>query len=106
MADAEPNWREFMVLFSDLGVHEDGNPRGRSYYEDELEEELERLGLGEVVGGGTWMDGSGCNMTVEVSDPQAGLRVIREVLRRLAAPASTRIVRTSGELTGEFTLDE
>jgi hypothetical protein len=101
MGDSEATWQEFTVLFRDLGVHEDGSPRGRSYYEDELGEELERLGLGGVAGGGTWMDGSGCDMTVEVSDPTAGLRVIRDVLRRLGAPASTRIVGESGE----FTLD-
>jgi hypothetical protein len=91
MADEKPLWQEFMIVFRDLGVHPGGTPRGRSYYEDEIEEELERLGIGEVVGGGTWMDGSGCNISVEVSDPEAGLSLIREVLRRLDAPASTKI---------------
>ncbi len=47
---------------------------------------------------GNWLDGSGCELHVEVSDPVAGLRVIREVLRRLNAPASTRIVGDAGEL--------
>jgi hypothetical protein len=55
------------------------------------------LGLGEVVGGGTWLDGSECDIHVAVSDPEAGLWVIREVLRRLNAPASTRIRGDSGE---------
>ena len=43
------------------------------------------------------MDGSGCNLTVEVRDAVVGLRVIREVLRRFNAPSSTRIVGESGE---------
>jgi hypothetical protein len=85
--DEDEGWPEFSVFFRELGEH----AGGRSYYEDELEEELERLGLGEVVGGGTWLDGSGCDIHVAVRDPVAGLRVIREVLRRLNAPPSTRI---------------
>jgi hypothetical protein len=98
MADTENDgWPEFSVRFRELGVHEDGEPRGRSYYEDEIDEELQRLDLGEVVGGGTWLDGSGCDMHVAVRDPDAGLRVIRDVLRRLGAPPSTRIVGDAGE---------
>ena len=85
--DDDEGWPEFSVFFRELGEHADG----RSYYEDELEEELERLGLGEVVGGGTWMDGRGCDIHIAVRDPEAGLRVIRAVLRRLKAPLSTRI---------------
>ena len=94
MAKTERTWHEFSVLFRELGPH----AGGRSYYEDELEEELERLGIGEIVGAGTWMDGSGCDIDVAVSDPVAGLRVIRDVLQRLNAPASTRIFGESGEL--------
>jgi hypothetical protein len=98
MADDEgEGWPEFAVRFRELGIHEGGEPRGRSYYEDELEEELERLGLGEVVGGGTWLDGRGCDIHVAVRDPEAGLRLIREVLQRLGAPPSTRIVGDAGE---------
>src|SRR5262245_35030285 len=93
MAEVERLWHEFSVLFRELGAH----AGGRSDYEGEVEEEVQRLGLGEVVGGGTWMDGSGCDMQVEVSDPEAGLRVIREVLRRLKAPTSTRIIGDAGE---------
>ena len=91
--DGDQGWPEFSVLFRELGDH----AGGRSYYEDELDEELQRLDLGEVVGGGTWMDGSGCDMHVAVRDPVAGLRVIREVLQRLNAPASTRISGDAGE---------
>lgn len=94
MADTEAEqWPEFSVFFRELGAH----AGGRSYYEDELEEELERLGIGEVVGGGTWMDGSGCDIHIAVTDTAAGLRVIQEVLRRLDAPPSTRIRGDSGE---------
>lgn len=93
MAEDDRTWHEFSVLFRELGPH----AGGRSYYEDELEEELQRLGIGEVVGGGTWMDGSGCDMDVNVSDPVAGLAVIRQVLQRLNAPSSTRICGDSGE---------
>jgi hypothetical protein len=91
--DEEEGWPEFSILFRELGAH----AGGRSYYEDELEEELERLCLGEVVGGGTWLDGSAWDIHVEVSDPAVGLRVIQDVLRRLNAPASTRIRGESGE---------
>jgi hypothetical protein len=93
MADQDEDWPEFSVFFRELGAH----AGGRSYYEDELEEELERLSLGEVVGGGTWMDGSGCDIHIAVRDAAEGLRVIREVLRRLNAPPSTRIRNDGGE---------
>jgi hypothetical protein len=97
MAEQEPVWHDFTILVRELGVHEDGAPRGRSYFEDELEEELEGQGLGEVTGGGSWMDGSGCDIQVIVSDPEAGLLLIRDVLRRLGAPESTRILGETGE---------
>lgn len=88
---------QFTVRFFELGKHEDGGPRGRSYYDDEIDEELQRLGLGEVVGGGMWLDGSGCDIHIVVRAPEAALRVIREVLRRLGAPASTSICGATGE---------
>jgi hypothetical protein len=86
-------WREFAIFSRDLG----SDAGGRGYHEDDLEEELERLGLGEVVDGGTWMDGSEFGIQVAVRDPQAGLRVIREVLLRRNAPGSTRIRSDDGE---------
>jgi hypothetical protein len=85
--DDDDGWTEFSVFFRELGSH----AGGRSFYEDPLEEELERLGLGEVVGGGTWLDGRGCDIHIAVQDAAEGLRVIREVLRGLNAPPSTRI---------------
>lgn len=91
--DGNETWREYSIYFREPGSH----AGGRSYYEDDLEEELERLGLGVVVGGGTWLDGSGCDIQVSVRDPEAGLRVIRDVLRRLNAPTSTRIQADHGE---------
>ena len=102
-ADEEEGWPEYTVFFRELGAH----AGGRSYYEDELEEELERLNLGEVVGGGTWMDGSGCDIHIAVRDPEAGLRAIRELLRRLnprhpraSAAMGVRAVRVAAATTG------
>ncbi len=97
MSEREPVWHDFTILFRELGVYEGGARRGRSYFEDELEEELEAKGLGEVTGGGSWMDGSGCDIQVSVSDAEAALRLIRDVLRRLGAPDSTRILGETGE---------
>lgn len=93
MAEDEIAWHSFTVLFRELGEFVDG----RSAYEDDIEAELERLGIGEVHGGGTWLDGSGCDISVSVTDPVAGLRAIREVLRALAAPDSKRIISDAGE---------
>jgi hypothetical protein len=89
------SWPEVTIFFRELGEH----ASGRSYYEDELEDELERLGLGEVVGGGTWLDGRGCDIQVQIRDQNAGLRLIRDVLKRLNAPGSTRIRGDFGELS-------
>jgi hypothetical protein len=93
MAEAERTWHDFSVVFRELGDHVDG----RSAYEDDLQGELQRLGIGEVLGGGTWLDGTGCDIDIRVSNPVAGLRAIREVLRELAAPISTRIIGDAGE---------
>jgi hypothetical protein len=43
------------------------------------------------------MDGSGCDIHIAVRDTEAGLRVIRDVLRRLNAPPSTRISGDASE---------
>jgi hypothetical protein len=73
------------------GMH----PADRGYFDDELEEALEKAGLGEIVGGGTAMDGSFCDIGIAVTNLEAALQLIREVLRRCDAPTSTVIV--SGE---------
>ena len=64
-------------------------------YEDPLQTELTAQDLGEVTGGGSQM-GEGktvefCGLDVEVSDRDKGLQVIRDVMRRLHAPAGTVI---------------
>ncbi len=67
-------------------------PADRGYFEDELEEALEQQGLGEVIGGGTAIDGSFCDISIDVADISAGLHLIREVLRRCEAPETTVIL--------------
>lgn len=89
---------EFRIHFRELGEH----AGGRSFYEDELDDELERLGLGEVIGGGTSLIGGGCDLEVSVWDAREGLRVIREVLARLNAPESTVIHGDDGEVYGVY----
>jgi hypothetical protein len=93
MTEAEQTWHNFAVVFLELGDHVDG----RSAYEDDLHGELRRLGIGEVLGGGTWLDGSGCDIDIRVSDPVAGLRAIRVVLQELVAPFSTRVIGDASE---------
>ena len=64
-------------------------------FEDPLQAALEKEKLGEVTGGGSQM-GEGktvefCGLDVEVTDRDRGLRLIREVMRRLNAPPGTVI---------------
>ena len=68
---------------------------GRDEVEDPLDEALEASGLGEVTGGGTGMGTS--NIDVEVTDVDAGLTMIRKVLRELAVAPSTQIVQREPE---------
>jgi hypothetical protein len=70
-------------------------PADRHAIEDELEEALGDLG--EISGGGTAVDLSECDIAVEVTDLEAGLRVLREVLRRLEVPESTVILQSDRE---------
>ena len=62
---------------------------GRGEIEDPLDEALHREGLGEVTGGGSGMGIS--NIDVEVTDPERGLILIREVLRDLGVASSTAV---------------
>lgn len=64
-------------------------PFERHAIEDELEIALGDLG--EITGGGTAVDLSECDIGIEVTDYESGLRIIREVLRRLKVPESTVI---------------
>ena len=68
------------------------DPADRGYFEEELAEALEQQVLGDVIGGGSAMDGSFCDISIDVADISAGLRLIREVLRRCEAPETTVII--------------
>ena len=62
---------------------------GRDEIEDPLEEALSEAEAGEVTGGGT---GPGiCNIDIEVTKLDEGLRVIRGVLQELGVARSTVI---------------
>jgi hypothetical protein len=98
MAKAKPTWHNFAVVFRELGEFVDG----RAAYEDDLQGELRRLGIGEVLGGGSSLDdddedGEACDIDIQVTDPVAGLRAIRVVLQDIGAPFSTRIIGDDGE---------
>jgi hypothetical protein len=62
---------------------------------DAIDVELEvALGeLGEITGGGTAVDLSMCDISLDVTDLAAGLRIILETLQRLEVPESTVIVQ-------------
>lgn len=65
----------------------------RHEMEDRLDDALHHARLGEVTGGGIGLGSA--NIDVEVTDPQRGLALIREVLRSFAiAPSAT--IRQSG----------
>lgn len=68
-------------------------PADRHAIEDELEEALAADGLGEITGGGTAVDLSECDITLDVTDLESGLRVLRETLQRLEVAESTVIVQ-------------
>jgi hypothetical protein len=62
---------------------------GRDEVEDPLGQALQAADLGEVTGGGTGMGTS--NIDVEVIELEAGLALIRTVLRHLGVAKSTVI---------------
>jgi hypothetical protein len=62
---------------------------GRDAIEDPLGQALQAAGLGEVTGGGTGMGIS--NIDVEVVELEAGLALIRTILRDLGVARSTVI---------------
>lgn len=66
---------------------------GRDEIEDPLDEALQNASLGEVTGGGSGM--GVCNIDVEVTDADQGLKVIRQVLQSLEVAKST-VIRQSG----------
>jgi hypothetical protein len=62
---------------------------GRGAIEDDLEDVLQERGLGEVVGAGAATDGSLCDLHIVVTDLDAGLQAVREILRQHQVPEST-----------------
>jgi hypothetical protein len=68
---------------------------GRDEVENPLHEALTAAGIGKVTGGGSGMGKS--NIDVEVSDLEAGLALVRRVLRDLKVAASTVIYAQQGD---------
>lgn len=67
---------------------------GRDEIEDPLDDALTEAGLGEVTGGGSGSRGT--NIDVEISSAkrfEEALALIRQTLRDLNAPATTKIIR-------------
>lgn len=67
------------------------------FFEDPLNEELERASIGEVTGGGTLQMKSGeiesCDIEIEVQDAsRATATRIIEILERLRAPKSSKLI--------------
>lgn len=71
------------------------DPFDRHDIEDALEEALGDRG--QVDGGGTIVDLSESDISVYVADVPVGIRVLREVLRQLQVPDTTRIVEFEPE---------
>lgn len=68
------------------------SPLDRGEIEDRL---VAALGEGEVVGGGTMLDGSECDLTIELADdrdPAEVLRVARAVLGGISFSLPTEVV--------------
>ena len=72
-------------------------------YEDPIIDELERLGLGEVTGGGTAMGEEGpdgrreiqsCGIDVETDKPDETRAALRDLLPKLGCPAGTQLQYT------------
>ena len=70
-------------------------PVDRFDIEDALGEALGEVG--EITGGGTMVDLSESDISVEVDDREEGLRIIREVLQGLKVAKSTVIVEYEPE---------
>ena len=78
-------------------------------FEDPLQAALDKEDLGEVTGGGSQM-GEGksvqfCGLDIEVTDRDRGLRLIRDVMRRLGAPHGT-VIEEYLPIFRELPLDE
>lgn len=67
----------------------------RDEVEDSLQEALAAAGIGEVTGAGSGFGVS--NLDVEITDLDAGLALVRKVLRDLEVPPSTMIYLNEGD---------
>jgi hypothetical protein len=85
----------FIFLPEPLGPMDRGDK-----YEDSIIDELERLGLGEVTGGGTGMGDEGldgrrevqsCGIDVETTDVEATRAALRELLPKLGCQPGTQL---------------
>jgi hypothetical protein len=85
----EPAFLEIVLESADFTLD------SRDAVEDPLHEALTEAGIGEVTGAGGGMGNS--NIDVEVSDLEAGLSVVRRVLRDLKVAASTVIYAHQGD---------
>lgn len=94
MTDSEPQTL-YVFLPEPLGPIDRGDK-----YEDPIIDELERLGLGEVTGGGTGMgeelpDGrreiQSCGIDVETTNADAARAALRELLPKLGCPPGTQL---------------
>lgn len=85
----------FVFLPDPLGPVDRGDK-----YEDPIIDELERLALGEVTGGGTGMGDEGpdgrrqiqsCGIDVETRNGDEARAALRELLPRLGCPSGTQL---------------
>jgi hypothetical protein len=85
----------FVFLPESLGPIDRGDK-----YEDPIIDELERLGLGEVTGGGTGMGDEGpdgrreiqsCGIDVETTNVEATRATLRELLPKLGCRPGTQL---------------
>jgi hypothetical protein len=73
---------------------EDWRVSSSAEIEEPLDEMLIAAGVGEIISGG--VGPTGVFFVVEVEDAATGLPVVREALRRLRVPESTRIEGLGG----------
>ena len=70
-------------------------------YEDPLTEELERLGFGEVDGGGTMQNNDGeiafCDVHMLLTHPQQAIPAVKSFLERRGAPKGSTLIVYSKE---------
>lgn len=101
MAASEPQLI-FVFLPEPLGPIDRGDK-----YEDPIIDELERLGIGEVTGGGTGMGDEGpdgrreiqsCGIDVETTNVEGARAALRDLLPKLGCPAGTQLQYSVAEI--------